>query len=314
MRSARPPDKCSCQDWADVFVYHSSADATSDVASWLAREGLNLPCRPQLGLRIGSTCADGSSGAGPDGPSNSEPDLGDKMFAAMLEVFPCQSSKDGPAGKVLIVGTDIPDITAPLLRHAAQALDEHDMVIGPSLDGGYYLLGLTRLEPRLFQEMRWSTESVLADTLERATSSGLRVAPRSWLPCLRDVDTLQDLAEWVASCGTSRPVSDAAQADFNTNLSFSQSPESHERQPVSARQPHRQETLCGGQPLHASGTEKAPIPPHLKAAGPPDGPMDLNIKQRRLLEVSQRVLKQAATREVTRTVSNLGSVEDDRRR
>ncbi|GIL57655.1 hypothetical protein Vafri_12842 [Volvox africanus] len=290
----------SCQDWADVFVYHSSADATSDVASWLAREGLNLPCRPQAGLRIGSTCTDGSSGAGADGPSVSEPDLGDKIFAAMSEVLQCQSPKDGPAGKVLIVGTDIPDITAPLLRRAAEALDEHDMVVGPSLDGGYYLLGLTRLEPRLFQGMRWSTDSVLADTLERATSSGLRIAPLSWLPCLRDVDTLQ--------------------ADFNTSSSFSQGSskdcrcESHERQPFSARQPQRQETLCGGSPLHASETEKAAVPPHLKAAGAPDGPMDLNMKHRRLCEVSQRVLKQAATWEVTRTASNLGSVGDDRSR
>ncbi|GIL90957.1 hypothetical protein Vretifemale_18664 [Volvox reticuliferus] len=89
----------SCQDWADVFVYHSSADATSDVASWLTSEGLNIPCRPQLGLRSGETCPDGGTGAGAAGLSVSEPDLGDKMSAAMSEAQRL-SPGDGPPGKV----------------------------------------------------------------------------------------------------------------------------------------------------------------------------------------------------------------------
>ncbi|GIL90956.1 hypothetical protein Vretimale_17094 [Volvox reticuliferus] len=176
------------------------------------------------------------------------------------------------------------------------------MVIGPSLDGGYYLLGLTRVEPRLFQGMRWSTDSVLADTLERATSSGLRVTPLSWLPRLRDVDTLQDLAEWVASCGKSRPVHEAPQANLNTGLNFSQGPskdcrcESHESQPFSVRQLQDQGTLGGGLSPPASETKNAAIAPHLKVAGAPDG-KDVNMKQRRLFEISQRVLKLAAARE-----------------
>ncbi|GFR50184.1 hypothetical protein Agub_g12353, partial [Astrephomene gubernaculifera] len=104
------------------------------------------------------------------------------------------------ARKVLITGTDIPDLTAALLRRAAEALDQHEVVLGPALDGGYYLLGLTRLEEEaLFRGIPWSSSRVLGDTVAAAAACGLRVAPLEWLPRLRDVDTREDLEEWVAT-------------------------------------------------------------------------------------------------------------------
>ncbi|GIL57658.1 hypothetical protein Vafri_12842 [Volvox africanus] len=105
-----------------------------------------------------------------------------------------RSGLGAPQGIPIIPLSEYPAIAfvhAKFIARASRCTWVCKMVVGPSLDGGYYLLGLTRLEPRLFQGMRWSTDSVLADTLERATSSGLRIAPLSWLPCLRDVDTLQ---------------------------------------------------------------------------------------------------------------------------
>ncbi|KAG2484761.1 hypothetical protein HYH03_016415 [Edaphochlamys debaryana] len=177
----------SCSPWLDAYVYHSSADRTADVAAWLDGEGLALPCSPQI-----SAAAASSSGSAPQ----PEPDLGAKMLAAMRD-----TRQRGGHTKVLITGTDIPDLSESILRCAVDALDSHEMVIGPAMDGGYYLMGLTRLEESLFQDMAWSTDTVLAETLARARAAGLRLAPADMLPPLRDVDTVEDLAEWVVSCG-----------------------------------------------------------------------------------------------------------------
>src|SRR5262249_35390728 len=74
------------------------------------------------------------------------------------------------------------------------ALDDYDVVLGPAHDGGYYLMGLNRHRPALFEDIPWSTPSVLASTAERAGALGLSV---HHLAPLRDVDTIEDLrAEW----------------------------------------------------------------------------------------------------------------------
>jgi glycosyltransferase A (GT-A) superfamily protein (DUF2064 family) len=67
----------------------------------------------------------------------------------------------------------------------------HDVVLGPAEDGGYYLIGLKWRQPRLFEAIAWSTGRVLAQTLERADSFGLRV---HLLPPWYDIDTAADLA------------------------------------------------------------------------------------------------------------------------
>jgi glycosyltransferase A (GT-A) superfamily protein (DUF2064 family) len=65
-----------------------------------------------------------------------------------------------------------------------------DVVIGPSDDGGYYLIGLRALHHELFENMAWSTDVVVPETVRRATAKGLQVA---WLPPWFDVDTPEDL-------------------------------------------------------------------------------------------------------------------------
>lgn len=95
-----------------------------------------------------------------------------------------------PPGPVTIIGSDIPGITAPLIRQAFRALGDADAVVGPASDGGYWLIGLKRRfrVPKIFARVRWSTEHALADTL--AHLDGRKVAI---LPTLDDVDNAADL-------------------------------------------------------------------------------------------------------------------------
>jgi glycosyltransferase A (GT-A) superfamily protein (DUF2064 family) len=91
---------------------------------------------------------------------------------------------------VVLIGCDLPDLTSALIAKAFDALQSNDVVIGPSCDGGYYLIGLNKSTPELFEEISWSTEKVLKQTLEKAERLLLKV---QLLDQLRDIDTLEDL-------------------------------------------------------------------------------------------------------------------------
>lgn len=93
------------------------------------------------------------------------------------------------ARRVILIGSDCPGVDAGLVSRALAALDEHDLVLGPAHDGGYYLIGLRAPVPQLFRGIAWSTEAVLGQTLAQARRLGLSVA---LLPRLRDVDTASD--------------------------------------------------------------------------------------------------------------------------
>ncbi|MBL6611741.1 MAG: TIGR04282 family arsenosugar biosynthesis glycosyltransferase [Flavobacteriaceae bacterium] len=110
-------------------------------------------------------------------------DLGLRMFAAFKNLFKNHRS-------VVLIGCDLPDLTSALISKAFDALQSNDLVIGPSCDGGYYLIGLKKEMPDLFKEISWSSEKVLKQTLERAERLSLKV---QLLEKLRDIDTLDDL-------------------------------------------------------------------------------------------------------------------------
>ncbi len=93
------------------------------------------------------------------------------------------------ARRVLVIGSDCPGVDRGLLRQAFGALDQHDLVIGPAQDGGYYLLGLTAPAPELFRHVIWSTDLVFRQTMLNAARLGMSA---SVLPELRDVDTEAD--------------------------------------------------------------------------------------------------------------------------
>jgi len=114
-------------------------------------------------------------------------DLGQRMHTAFAAAF------ETGAAKAIIIGTDCPELTTDLLTKAFAQLDTHDVVLGPALDGGYYLLGMKQLILDFFLQKAWSTASVRPATLADAARLGLRVA---LLPPLADVDTAEDLAAW----------------------------------------------------------------------------------------------------------------------
>jgi uncharacterized protein len=111
-------------------------------------------------------------------------DLGERMHSAFADAF----AKG--AAKAVIIGSDCPDITSELINQAFAALGDSDVVIGPAVDGGYYLLGMNGLHPAFFNNKQWSTSSVLSATMADAERSGLRV---HLLPTLNDIDDESDL-------------------------------------------------------------------------------------------------------------------------
>jgi len=119
--------------------------------------------------------------------------VGKNLGARMLHAFK-SGFKEG-YDNIVIIGSDCPDVNPVLFEQAFNELSEYDLVIGPSADGGYYLLGMNKLQPELFRDIDWSTERVLKQTLEKAKSISLSVAS---LPELNDIDTIEDLekADW----------------------------------------------------------------------------------------------------------------------
>ncbi len=110
-------------------------------------------------------------------------DLGHRMASAFAAAF-----NEG-CRRAVLIGTDNPGITPALLDEAIAALDNHDLVLGPTLDGGYWLVGMKRPLP-VFEGIAWSTDAVLAQTLDLARRHGLRV---HLLPAVVDIDLPEDL-------------------------------------------------------------------------------------------------------------------------
>jgi uncharacterized protein len=117
-------------------------------------------------------------------------DLGDRMARTFAEAF-----ADG-SQHVVIIGADCPSLTAATLTEAFGALAEAEIVLGPATDGGYYLVGLKRACPALFQGIAWGTDRVLEQTLTMARRLSLRHRLLAERP---DVDRPEDLPRWHAA-------------------------------------------------------------------------------------------------------------------
>ena len=115
-------------------------------------------------------------------------DLGARLAEAFAELL------QDPKARAVIMGADCPELGAATLTSALAALESNDLVLGPTRDGGYYLIGLRRPAPRLFEGIAWSTERVLEQTLERARATGLTYVTLSEL---EDVDTAEALVRWI---------------------------------------------------------------------------------------------------------------------
>lgn len=92
--------------------------------------------------------------------------------------------------KVCLVGGDIYDLTPEVIDAGFEVLNEHDVVLGPAEDGGYYLIGMTKPNANIFKLNQWSVPDVLDNTIELIKKEGLTY---STLPVLNDIDTIDDL-------------------------------------------------------------------------------------------------------------------------
>lgn len=109
-------------------------------------------------------------------------DLGERLANALREAF-AEGSR-----KVVIIGSDCPYVREDHIREASRLLEENDLVVGPALDGGYWLIGMKALRTELFENVPWSTNQVLNATLKCARDLALRV---KLLEELEDIDTFE---------------------------------------------------------------------------------------------------------------------------
>lgn len=115
-------------------------------------------------------------------------DLGERMYHALARGLERYS-------RVILVGSDCPQMDRAYLAGAAALLDEADVVLGPALDGGYVLIGGRKVEPGWFEGVEWGTDYVYASTVAHFESSGVHWQP---LPVLQDIDRPEDLPVWRA--------------------------------------------------------------------------------------------------------------------
>ena len=135
-------------------------DALEDLKTWLGQEYLYMP---QQGEH-----------------------LGERMKNAFMEALAVNFKR------VVLIGSDIPSLPLEFIEEAFISLEKKDAVIGPSLDGGYYLIGFRdkKFSPRAFKGIPWSTERVFEETMKVLEHENLTVHT---LKTLRDIDTIQDL-------------------------------------------------------------------------------------------------------------------------
>ena len=116
-----------------------------------------------------------------------EGDLGIKMQKAFEEKF-----LNGYE-KIVLIGSDTPHLTNTLLNDSFEQLNKHDIVLGPSLDGGYYLIGFNKktFNPNVFENIQWSTAKVLEQTLQKLHKKEVYLHQE-----LNDIDVLEDLKEF----------------------------------------------------------------------------------------------------------------------
>jgi rSAM/selenodomain-associated transferase 1 len=118
--------------------------------------------------------------------------LGDRLSMAFSERFFFHRTQ-----KVIAIGVDEPHISRELVDHAFGLLDSCEWVIGPAIDGGYYLIGCRAavFNPMIFSDMPWGTSSVMSQTLERIRDWELTTA---LLPARYDIDVIEDLQRFAA--------------------------------------------------------------------------------------------------------------------
>ncbi len=112
--------------------------------------------------------------------------VGEDLGIRMLNAF--KNGFDAGYQKVMIIGSDLYDLSSENIEKAFTALDKNDVVIGPAEDGGYYLLGMNSLQENIFKNKDWGTDSVRKDTLTDLQDKAVFL-----LEELNDVDVYEDI-------------------------------------------------------------------------------------------------------------------------
>ena len=149
-----------------LHIFYDPPDAEAAIRNWLGEERTYAP---QTGR-----------------------DLGERMKQAFQQVF------DEGIKRAVLVGSDLPDLSAEIMADALSSLNQNPAIIGPSRDGGYYLIGFRAesFTPAVVDGVPWSNGQVLQTTLERFAAAGL---PVHQAPEWRDIDTQEDLMDLIAS-------------------------------------------------------------------------------------------------------------------
>lgn len=114
-------------------------------------------------------------------------DLGAKMNHAFETCF------EDKYDKVVLIGSDLYDLEVSHIEEAFEKLEKNEVVIGPATDGGYYLIGLKKTYPEIFQNKNWGTSSVRKETLKNLEKVNVHL-----LPILNDVDVFEDIEHHAA--------------------------------------------------------------------------------------------------------------------
>jgi len=118
----------------------------------------------------------------------SDGSLGKRMASYFVETFATD------AKRVVLIGSDCPDITPEVINQAFEALTDADVVLGPTFDGGYYLVGMSEKFHDIFSDITYSTESVLEETLSLAKRNNISC---HCLDRLNDIDEIDDLNQYI---------------------------------------------------------------------------------------------------------------------
>lgn len=110
--------------------------------------------------------------------------LGERMQNAFKKGF------ENGYERIILIGSDLPDINQHHLKEGLNSLQEHEVVFGPAEDGGYYLIGLTKMHDFIFENKPWSQSNLLEETMNELTQKGIKF---STLVTLNDIDTYEDL-------------------------------------------------------------------------------------------------------------------------
>lgn len=120
--------------------------------------------------------------------------LGERMESAFYRIF---RSESDPV-KAVLIGSDCPELTSVNINQAFELLDTNDVVLGPALDGGYYLIGMKKNHPAIWLEIDWSTDRVYQQTIDKINKFNLSY---SVLPVLQDIDTQDDWSDYLSRRG-----------------------------------------------------------------------------------------------------------------